>query len=579
MTKLYTRAAFAPATFDEESGTIEAIISTGAPVDRGAFVEQLDLDGASIEAGIPVLADHSQSAASVIGVVEGVRRENGALIAQIRFTDAPDAQPIIARILDGTLRGASMGYRVRQWREGQSNSGKRQRTAVAWQIIEVSAVAIPADPAAKFRSLDMAEIETPERPATTVTPEQRASYRAEVRQIAQRTGLTASWADTQIDAEADLDSVRASAIEEMQTRSTKTNIRVVSPAPGQDQDMQHRSEALFARMSGKAPSDEAKRFMGETLRDIATACVMRSGQSVGGMNPDQLFRAAAHSTADFSILLTSTANRVLTQSYLAALSPVRTQLSRQRLHSDFRPQSKIRIGGIDSLQKVAENGELKHTTRATEQETFALDTYGSIFSLTRQAMINDDLNALSDWAQVAGQSAAETESELLVSLLTSNAEIDDGTPLFDASHNNVAASGTAISVTSLSEARLAMRRQTGINGKPIAAAPAFLLVSPEQETQAEQVLAELNATTVAETNPFSGRLTLLVEPRLPAGAWYVFAQPGNMPVLEHAYLSSAQAPQISSREGFDVLGMEMRVVLDFGAGLNDYRGAFRNGGA
>jgi hypothetical protein len=52
-----------------------------------------------------------------------------------------------------------------------------------------------------------------------------------------------------------------------------------------------------------------------------------------------------------------------------------------------------------------------------------------------------------------------------------------------------------------------------------------------------------------------------------------------LPVLEYAYLSSAQGPQIASREGWDVLGMEFRVVLDFGAGAVDWRGAWKNPGA
>lgn len=52
-----------------------------------------------------------------------------------------------------------------------------------------------------------------------------------------------------------------------------------------------------------------------------------------------------------------------------------------------------------------------------------------------------------------------------------------------------------------------------------------------------------------------------------------------MPVLEYSYLSSAQGPQMASREGWDVLGMEFRVVLDFGCGAIDWRGAFKNAGA
>lgn len=109
--------------------------------------------------------------------------------------------------------------------------------------------------------------------------------------------------------------------------------------------------------------------------------------------------------------------------------------------------------------------------------------------------------------------------------------------------------------------------------------PRYLLVGPALETTAEKLLSTINATTVDDVNPFGGRLSLLVEPRLTGNAWYVFADPATAPVLEWAYLSSAPGPQLSSRDGWDVLGREFRVVLDFGCGAVDHRGAYRNPGA
>ncbi|WP_051661350.1 Mu-like prophage major head subunit gpT family protein [Bosea sp. 117] len=120
----------------------------------------------------------------------------------------------------------------------------------------------------------------------------------------------------------------------------------------------------------------------------------------------------------------------------------------------------------------------------------------------------------------------------------------------------------------------------GLDGKTvITVTPRYLVVGPELETTAEQVLATITATTVDGVNPFAGKLTLLVEPRITDDAWYVFADPASAPVLEYSYLSSAPGPQMASREGWDVLSTEYRVVLDFGAGAVDWRGAVRNPGA
>jgi hypothetical protein len=39
-------------------------------------------------------------------------------------------------------------------------------------------------------------------------------------------------------------------------------------------------------------------------------------------------------------------------------------------------------------------------------------------------------------------------------------------------------------------------------------------------------------------------------------------------------LNGADGPQVDQRLGWDVLGLEIRAVLDFGCGVNDYRGTY-----
>ncbi|MAN56785.1 MAG: peptidase, partial [Paracoccus sp.] len=131
----------------------------------------------------------------------------------------------------------------------------------------------------------------------------------------------------------------------------------------------------------------------------------------------------------------------------------------------------------------------------------------------------------------------------------------------------------------VSAARLAMRKQTGVTtDTPVSVTPKYLLVGPELETEAEKLLASIYAATTGDVNPFAGKLSLLVEPRITGDQWWIFGDPSAAPVLEYAYLSSAQGPQISSRDGWEVLGREFRVVLDFGAGAVDHRGAYHSAG-
>ena len=579
-----TRAAiFTPSTWNAESQTIEAVASTFADVPRrdskGLYLERLDPAGLDLSAleGAPLLDGHrTDSARDVIGAITGHRMEAGKLLVSIRLSGAADAAPIVARIAEGTVRGVSIGYRVSKWAEEIDPKTKgRIRVAVAWSISEVSAVPIGADPKAKFRN------KTNEAETMTTDVEDKAETRKEIRAIARAANMPADWADAQIDADATVTEVRAAAFEVMQERGKAVPKIKVGPSHEEPAaTMQHRADALHSRLTGAKPTDQARPFMAETLRDMARAAVEASGQSTRGMDADTLFRAAIHGTSDFPNLLNATGNRVLMQAYEVAASPIRT-LARQTTLADFRPASKLKLSDVGALQELTEQGEIKHTTRGEAVESYSLKTYATQFSISRKALINDDLGAFRDWGATAGRMAAETEANVLVSLLLSNPIMgEDGENLFDSAHGNLAASGAALSVATLGAARKAMRGMKGLDGvTPINATPRYLVVGPDTETVAEQVLASIYAATVDDVNPFGGKLSLLVEPRITGNRWYVFADPAALPCLEYAYLSSAQGPQMASREGWDVLGMEYRVVLDFGAGATDWRGGYLNPGA
>ncbi len=580
---LTRRASFTPDTFNADAMTVEAVISTFAPVTRrdarGAYTERLDPAGLDLSGlvGSPLLDGHRQgSARDVIGTIAAYRMEGPTLVATIRLSGAADAAPIITRIQEGTLKGVSIGYRVTRWEDSVDPISKaRVRTAAAWAISEVSAVPIPADSGATFRSNHMPK---------DIEDNTRAAL---IQRLIAAHDLPDEWATRMEEAGEELtdDEVRtqarAAAAEALQARARQTpRIRTVASHEDPATVMQHRSDALFARVSGTAPTEQARPYMADSLRDHARAAVEATGTSTRGMDNDQLFRAAMHTTSDFPGLLTSTGNRTLMGAYQAAQSPIKTTLARQATMADFRPSTRLKLSDVGLLEKVSESGEIKSTTRGEAAESYALDTYATQFAISRKALINDDLGAFRDWGATAGRMAAETEANLLLKLLLSNPVMgEDGLALFHATHGNLAAAA-ALSVATLDAARKAMRGMKALDGKtPINATPKFLVVGPEQETTAEQVLASIYAATVADVNPFGGKLTLLVEPRITDDRFYIFADPAVLPVLEYAYLSSAQGPQMASREGWDVLGMEFRVVLDFGCGAVDWRGAFFNPGA
>lgn len=564
-------------SFDEETATVDAIASTFADVERrdsrGPYIERLDPRGLDMTSvvGVPLLDGHRQaSARDVVGIVNAARVEKAGLVITVRLSQADDAAPTVTRIREGMLR-LSVGYRVLKWAESIEN-GNRVRTATAWKLIEVSAVPVPADAGATFRSNPMENEEL-----NNVMPEADAQR---IRSLGELADLPPSIADGLITRNATVDEARTEIRAAMVARTAAVpRIRVQSPF-AEDPAIQTRAmeEALHARVAGTAPTDAARQYMNFSLRDFARAAVERAGQSTRMMDTDQLFRAAMHTTSDFSNLLTGVGSRTLLASYAAAASPLKA-LARQGTRSDFRTGSALRLGELGALHKVSESGEIKATSRSEAIEGYALDTYGALFTISRKALINDDLGAFNDWARAAGQAAATTESDLLWGLLRSNPAMRDGKSLFHADHGNLLTGGL-LSLVALSAARKALRTQTGLDGKTvIAVTPKVLLVGPELETLAEQLLTEINATSTEDVNPFGGKLSLAVEPRIDDDRWHLFADPASTPVFEYSYLAGAPGPQMASREGWETLSTEFRVHLDFGAGAIDHRGAVFNPGA
>lgn len=587
-TVLETRRApaigFVPQTFDADAGTVDVTLTTGAPVQRGGHVEVLAIGPENVEFAqrIPLLDSHRQtSIADIKGSVSNIRFEPGAIVATLNISD-PSALAAVAR---GDVTGVSVGYRVKKWSERRDpKSGKLIRTAVLFEIVEASLVAVPADANATIRSYPVEEDDIIEAPAGAETTsdqpdnQTRAEMNAQIRSAVTYARLPAAFANDLIDREATVEEARSAVFAEMQRRSVPvSNIRV-GPSGDDPAVVQDRmAEALACRAMGTEPSDGARAYMSLGMSDMARQSLQRSGQTgIATLGREEVLTRALHTTSDFPNLLTATGNRILMPAYRAAESQLK-QLARQRTADDFRPMSLLKLGEFGKLQKVTEAGEIKALTTGEAKEGYSLETFGGMFNLSRKAIINDDLGAFARWAEMMGRAAAETEADQLVSLLTGNPVMEDGKALFHADHGNLSATGAAPDVDSLSAARLALRRQTGLDGvSPISATPKFILAAPELETTFEKLLAELAAAKVDDQNPFSGKMTLLIEPRLSGDDWYVFADPAMLPVLEYAYLSSAQGPQIASRDGWEVLGREFRVVLDFGCGAVDWRGAYHD---
>lgn len=596
---LTRRATLAPATADPKARTVEVVWSTGAAVHRrdmaGQYIERLSLAPEAVDLsrleGASVLDAHRQTAVrDVLGSVRSAAVDGKRGTALIQFSARPEVEPVWQDVLAGILRHVSVGYSVEDWAETTEN-GARVLTAVRWTPHEISLVPTPADPGAHIRmEKEMTETTTREAADRAPTTETRAEANAEIRSIARIAGLDQCWIDGQIDGGADPDTARRAAFEALAKRSAPAiRTEQVRVEMGESQDdpalrARQMGEALYARINARHElSEPARRYAYATPVDMAKELLNLRGESTMALSPASLVTRALHTTSDFPIILGDTVGRVLRDAYQAAPSGIR-RLGRQTTARDFRAVNKIMLGEAPLLEKLNEHGEIKAGTMAEAREAYKVETWARKIGVTRQVLVNDDLSAFADLARRMGQAAAETEAHILVTLLEAGSgngpTMSDGKTLFHADHGNKAGTGAAISDATLSAARLALRTQKGIEDRTIRVTPRNLLVPPALETTAEKWLASIAPATAADVNPFSGSLSLVVEPRLSSATrWYVTAEPGEIDGLEFAYLSGAEGPQVESRSGWDVDGVEIRVILDFGAGFIDHRGWFMNAGA
>ncbi|EFO3519016.1 TPA: hypothetical protein J5G86_004298 [Escherichia coli] len=301
-------------------------------------------------------------------------------------------------------------------------------------------------------------------------------------------------------------------------------------------------------------------------------------RAVSGYNPMQMVGAAfTHSTSDFGNILLDVANKAILQGWEDAPETYE-QWTRKGQLSDFKIAHRVGMGGFSALRQVREGAEYKYVTTGDKQATIALATYGELFSITRQAIINDDLNMLTDVPMKLGRAAKSTIADLVYAILTSNPKIStDNVSLFDkAKHANVL-EGAAMDVASLDKARQLMRVQKE-GERHLNIRPAFVLVPTAMESVANQVIrsssvkgADINAGII---NPVKDFATVIAEPRLDDNSqttFYLAASKGS-DTIEVAYLNGVDTPYIDQMEGFSVDGVTTKVRIDAGVAPVDHRG-------
>lgn len=326
-----------------------------------------------------------------------------------------------------------------------------------------------------------------------------------------------------------------------------------------------------------------------SLADIARTMVGQSGGTIRrgmfGIRQEtaQDVIKAAMTSSDFPLLLENVAAKSLMNGYDS--EPASHRIWVKTTDSpDFKMQKRVVLSEAPNLQLIREGGEYTYGYMKEKGEGFYLQTFGKMVSLTRQAMINDDLEAFTKIPDGLGRSAARLEADKVYSILTGNPAMADTKALFHADHNNLMTAG-ALSITTLGVARTAMRKQTSMNGAILNIVPRFLIVPAALESTAEQLIASLVDPTKQNATPqlaWIRGLEIVVDARLDADsdtAWYLAADSNQVDTVEIAYLQGQRGAFIDQEQNFDSDNLKIKCRLDFQAAPIDWIGLIKNPGA
>ena len=384
-------------------------------------------------------------------------------------------------------------------------------------------------------------------------------------------------------------------IEKQDENGTQYRTPIETIADERDKFRAAAVDALLIR-SGPAfhpekPALGAQDLTGYSLRELARHALYMAGKSQAG-DPRKMVGRALQTT-DLPYILGNVANKALFVGFETSEETWPVWCATGSV-SDFKLHSSPRISESDDLEEVPEHGEYQYGSRSEEQEQYSIATYGKIFAITRQAIINDDLGALTRIPMSHGEAANRKIGDVVYAVLSANAAMGDGLALFVAGHSNLvdSGSGAAPGVDTITAGVLAMGTQKDIKGlRRLNIRPEFFIAPKALEGASEvffQTLQYADSNTIAtdsslaatRKNIYGGTyFTRVYEPRIDddvATKWYLAARKGKTIII--FFLNGQEAPYMETKEGWTVDGVEYKVRIDAGAKAMDWRGMYQNYG-
>ena len=607
---------------DTDSRTVELSFSSETPCGRWFGDEILCHDEECINLerfsnGLgTVLFNHDRDA--VVGHIEKVWLEDNRGKALVRFDTDEQSETIFQKVQSGTLQGVSVGYAIYRYEvleneDAKSTNGRFNGPAYVvtdWEPLEISIVSVPADATVGVgrsaeeihTSIDTQEDNTRMDPKEILNNEEvkstepvetgltQADLQKAMEQEHKRTSeITALFRDFDVEGADEaivmgvsVDEARAMVMDKLRARN-----KGVSVTMGEAESDKFRAAAQDAVLmaAGIPVADAApgaNELRGHSLVELARESLQREGLQANFGDNMELARQAINSTSTFPAIMSNLANKSVMTGFNEAETTFQIWAGKGS-NRDFKEAARVALSEAGNLELVPEGGQFQQDFLGEASARTKVATYGKLFSLTRQAIINDDLGLFSKIATKYGSAAKRLVNKMVYAQLTGNVKMQDGVALFDTKHGNVAGTGESLSVKAIAKAITAMRRQKGIQGEAtLNITPKYLVVPPELEVTAYQIVnstAAVDGVNSGVVNPYKGRFVVVADAELTdPDAWYLVADASQHDTIEVTYLNGVEIPRLETRQGFDVDGIEYKVAFDCGVSALDFRGVFKNAG-
>lgn len=307
--------------------------------------------------------------------------------------------------------------------------------------------------------------------------------------------------------------------------------------------------------------------------------------------PPEGIRAQGYSTISLPGVLGNVANKFIVDAFNAVESSWR-QIAATRPVNDFKAISSYSLTGNLMLEKVGPTGEIAHGTLGELTYTNQAETYAKMLAITRKDIINDDLGAFAKVPRMLGRGAALKLNDVFWTVFLAGV----GSFWTSGNANLSTGGGTVLSSAALKTLTDQFKKQTDPDGFPLGAMPRILLVPTELEVTADELMTSIAINTggssttdvVPNTNVWRSKYRPVSSTYLSndnytgysATAWYLLADPNDIPTIEVAFLNGREMPMVENAEAdFNSLGVQFRCVHDFGVSLMEYRGSVRSAGA